>query len=133
MGEASEPAVLSIGAVLGDADAENMAWKRAINAVSKQLRSYRSDVSSPLRLNVVFHVNGRLAPNEFAGVRTGRFDRQARHLAIQAAVPDGSGDDRHAVLLALLRDSIDEAERFAHSNRIAEELSELRALISRLE
>jgi len=94
MGETkSRPAVLSIRAVLGDADAENGAWKRAINAVSGALQSRRSDVSSPLCLNVVFHVNGRLVPNDFAGVRTGRLDPQARHLVVQAAVPDEPADD----------------------------------------
>jgi len=47
-----ESPALSIGAVLGDADSENMAWKRAINALSRQVQSLRDGVESPVRVNV---------------------------------------------------------------------------------
>ena len=127
-----EPAMLSIGAILGDSDAENMAWKRAINALTKQAQARRADVSSPLGVNVVYHVNGRLVPNEFEGVRTGWFDKERRHLVVQAAVPDEPTDDRSAVLLTLLHASIDEAERFARSKGLADSLPELRALVEHL-
>jgi hypothetical protein len=123
---------LSIGAVLGDADAENMSWKRAINALSKQVQAIREGVTSPVRLNVVYHVDGKLVPNEFEGVRTGRFDQRAVHLMVQAAVPVGPVEDRQAVLLSLLQDAVLEAERFAQKKGLADELAAIRAVVRRL-
>lgn len=128
-----EPPVLSIGAVLGDPDAESMAWKRAIGALAKQVRSLREGAESPLHVNVVYHVDGRLVANEFTGVRTGRFDRGTRHLMVQAAVPREAVEDRTKVLLELLRNSIDEAESFAVGKGIATDLGAIRALVSVLD
>ena len=59
---------LSIGAVLGDSDPVNRAWKREINALSRKVEEISAGVSTPLRVNVIYHVDGRLAPNEFAGM-----------------------------------------------------------------
>lgn len=124
------PPVLSIGAVLGDSDAENMAWKRAVSALGKQVALGREEVSSPLNVNVVYHVDGRLKPNQFSGVRTGRFDAVQRHLIVQAAIPSGPAEDRRMTLVCLLSDAIDEAESFAAQKQIADGLCELRALVS---
>ena len=126
------PPVLSIGVVLGDSDPESMAWKRAINALSRQVQELRQGTSSPLHLNVVYHVDGRLAPNEFTGVRAGRFDKGARHLMVQAAVPRGQDEGRPALLNQLLCDAIDEAESFAINEGLASNLAGIRALVSRL-
>ena len=129
---ADAPPVLSIGAVLGDSDPENMAWKRAIHALSREVKALRDGVDSPLRVNVVFHVNGKLAPNEFEGVRTAKFDGQAAHLMIQAAVPPGPAEDRRSVLEGLLRTSVEEAERFASGRGLASQLPEIRGLVRQL-
>lgn len=104
---------LSIGTVLGDSDTDSQSWKRGINALSKRVAEARQGVESPLAVNVVFHVDGKLAPNEFSGVRTGRFSKAKRHLMVQPAVPSGSVIDRRAVLAALLMEALDEAEAFA--------------------
>lgn len=89
-------------------------------------------MSSPLNVNIVFHVDGRLAPNEFSGVRTGRFSKKNSHLMVQAAVPSSAAEDRTATLLRLLADAIDEAEAFARKKKIASELTEIRTIQSRL-
>ncbi|MDQ1743138.1 MAG: hypothetical protein QOE23_1477 [Pseudonocardiales bacterium] len=124
---------LSIGAILGDSDAENMAWKRAINAVSKQVQALRAGVDSPLQVNVVYHVDGRLVPNEFEGVRTGRFDKRNAHLLVQAAVPAVPTVDRNAVLLDLLRRAVDEAEKFAAAKGISDHgLRGIRQIVTQL-
>ncbi|TXK17711.1 hypothetical protein [Homoserinibacter sp. GY 40078] len=127
------PAVLSVGAILGDSDAENRAWKLAIRSVMNEVIEAREGVVSPLRVNVVYHVDGKLAPNEFEGVRTGRFSKKDSHLMVQAAVPPGEVSDRHEVLLNLLREAIDEAESFARRKGIAENLASIRALVDSLE
>jgi hypothetical protein len=57
--------VLSIGAVLGDSDADSMAWSRAMGALSAKVQSLRRGVTSPVRLSVAYHVDGRLVPNTF--------------------------------------------------------------------
>jgi hypothetical protein len=124
--------VLAIGAILGDSDMENMAWSRAIGALSQRVEKLSLGLTSPLRVNVVFHVDGRLAPNEFVGVRTGRFNKGKSQLVVQAAVPPGPAEDRHTVLLRLLADAVNEAETFARKGRIADGLDEIRALIESL-
>ena len=124
------PDVLAIGAILGDADLKSRAWKLEIQRLMNAVIDARpNEAASPLNVNVVFHVDGRLVPNEFTGVRTGRFDRKARHLMVQAAVPPGAPDPR--VLQALLMDAIDEAERFARDRSIADDLSALREIAER--
>lgn len=128
----SSPAALSIGAVLGDSDVNSMTWKREINALSRDVQVARAAVVSPVKLNVVYHVDGKLVPNDFEGVRTGRFDKRKNHLMVQAAVPDEPVDDRRALLLTLLRQSVDEAERFAQDNDLASQLTEIRGLLGRL-
>jgi hypothetical protein len=129
----TEPPVLSIGAILGDSGAANMAWKRAINELSREVQASREGLTSPLRLNVIYHVDGRMVPNEFYGVRTGRFDRKTAHLAVQAAVALEPADDRRASLLALLEAAIMEAEAFARVKGISETgLPEIRTLVEGL-
>ncbi|MGU3644839.1 hypothetical protein ACLBXX_07695 [Microbacterium sp. C23T] len=121
--------VLSIGAVLGDSDAENMAWKRAIGELGKQVVAAREAVASPVNLNVVFHVDGKLAPNEFVGVRAGRFSQATSQLMVQAAVAPGAVDDRRSVLLGLLSAAVDEAELFARRRELADDLSAIRSIL----
>jgi hypothetical protein len=130
--EPSRDAALTIGAVLGDSDAENMAWKRAINRLGKQIQKARQGVDSPMRLNVVYHVDGKLVPNEFTGVRTGRFRKSDTLLMVQAAVPPGPNDDRGGVLLGLLVDAIAEAETYARARGIAPDLEAIREMVKTL-
>lgn len=126
------PPAVSIGAVLGDSDAENMAWKRSINELGKQVVARREGVTSPLSVNVVFHVDGKLMPNEFKGVRSGRYSEQTAHLMVQAAVPPGPVNDRRSVLLDLLDAAVNEAENFARRHGIADELRAIRGVTKSL-
>lgn len=123
---------LAVGAILGDSDAESMAWSRAIGSLSVEVRSLRKDVQSPLNVNVVFHVDGRLKRNGFEGVRTGRFDKKKAILVVQAALAKDDVKDRRAVLLPLLRGAIAEAERYAARKGLAVGLPEIRRLVERL-
>ncbi len=126
------PVVFSIGAVLGDYSPENNAWKVDINALGQQAMTLRDGIVSPLCLNVVFHVDGKLAPNEFTGVRTGGFSKKTSHLIVQAAVPNGSTNDRTDVLLKLLKDAVEEAERFAQKRKLAVGLPEIHGIVDQL-
>jgi hypothetical protein len=81
--------ILRVGAVLGDSDASSMAWGSRIGEISLKVKQLSNGMNSPVRVNVVFHVDGRLAPNEFEGVRTGRFSRAQARLVVQVAVPVG--------------------------------------------
>lgn len=125
--------VVSISAVLGDYDAENRAWQQAIRELRRQVgAACQEDLESPLQLDVSYHVEGKLAPNEFEGVRTGHFTKRTALLRVQAAVPPGPVDDRRAVLLDLLADAVAVAEAFARKKGIAEELTGIRALVREL-
>lgn len=124
--------VLQIGAVLGDSDMESMAWSRAIGTISREAEVLSAGSDSPIRVNVIYHVDGRLAPNEFEGVRTGRFSKASSLLVVQAAVP-AKVEDRRAVLLALLGDAAAEAERFAVRKKLAGGLPEILGLVRQLQ
>src|SRR6266540_1907436 len=97
---------------------------------SGNVQAARVRVVSPLNLNVVFHVDGRLAPNEFTGVRTGRFSAKAAHLMVQAAVQLGPVEDREEVLMSLLSDAINVAEEFARKKKLADDLAGIRRILA---
>jgi hypothetical protein len=121
---------LSVGAVLEGYDTESEAWRQAIADVGQRIMVAREGVGGPLRLNVVFHVPGPGTPNDFVGVRTGRFDKKASRLIVQAAVPEGPIEDRSKVVVALLEHAIDAAEEWASKQKVSESLVEIRSILS---
>jgi hypothetical protein len=123
---------LVIGAVLGDSDAASMAWSGAIGALSRTVERLSEGVETPICVNVVYHVDGRIAPNEFEGVRTGRFDRADSLLIVQAAVPARTPTEAQRPLLDLLDAAVAAAERFAKREKLAESLDGLRGLVERV-
>lgn len=120
---------LLIGAVLGDSDTKSMAWSRVIGALSREVEQLSIGLSTPIRVNVVYHVDGRVVPNEFEGVRTGRFKKAKSLLVVQAAVPANIPDEPERLLLELLEESVVAAESFARQKRLADGLPALRALV----
>jgi hypothetical protein len=131
--EVETPDTLSIGAVFGGSPAFDEAWMPEIQRVMKEVISLREGVESPLCVNVVFHVEGRLLPPvEFDGVRTGRCSRRTMHLMVQAAIPAEPVEDRRAVLVGLLRDAVAEAGSLAKRRKIADDLPELRGIVDAL-
>jgi len=131
MTDSAGPALV-IGAVLGDSDTESMLWSRAIGALSQTAESLSAHLQSPLRVNVVYHVDGRLARNEFEGVRTGRFNKAKDLLVVQAATPGGPSDARRETLINLLSDAVTEAEKYAKKKNIADSLPVIRELVLKL-
>ena len=123
---------LAVGAVLGDSDFDSMEWSRAIGALSTLVARQQEGVAGGVRLNVVFHVDGRLAPNDFVGVRTGRFDKQANLLVVQVALSKTPVNDRQSVLLSLLVDAVAEAESFLRKKGCSEGLPGVRRIVETL-
>jgi len=126
------PPVLSIGAVL-DPDPVRRAWRAEIATLGTQIIGLRDSVESVLRLNVIFHVPPAREPLEFAGVRTGRFQRRDSWLQVQAAVPRDQLDQGRATLLRLLSEAIDEAERFGQRKGLVERLDGIRGILAMLD
>lgn len=124
------PETLSIGVVFGGSPEIDDLWQPETRRVMKAVMAHREGVASPLCLNVVFHVEGRLLPPlDFEGVRTGRLSRKRMELMVQAAVPREPVEDRRAALLGLLRDAVVEAEELARRRKIAEGLPEIRGIV----
>lgn len=129
-----EVAALSIGVVNGDSDSRNRAWGDSAMAIARRVIEVRAGKESPLRLNVIYHIDGRLAPNEFEGVRTGRFSKKLMLLAVQVAVQDTEAEEpeRTATLLAGLAEAVEQAEVWARRKGIADSLPDLRDIASNL-
>lgn len=125
------PEVLSIGLIY-DPSPDGARWRDAILGLGASVRERRGGVESPLNVNVVFQVPGRLLQCEFEGVRTGRYDRSQRHLLVQAAVPVDRYEEAESVSRELLRAAVDEAERWAIRKRISDGLPQLRELAEEL-
>lgn len=124
---------LSFGSVVGGSTPANRAWQDAIREISKSVVTARADVEWPLNVNVVFHVPGNILKPDFSGVRTGSFSKQDALLMVQVALPEDAPADPVAYLKNAARAALDEAERWAQSRRIASDLSELRAILDRVE
>ena len=129
--DSSEPQeALSLGAVFGGSPEVDGQWRPEIQRLMSAVIAFREGVRSPLSVNVVFHVEGRLLPPlEFEGVRTGTFSRKRMLLMVQAAVPTEPVDDRRGVLLALLSDAVTAAEALAARRKVASSLPEIREII----
>lgn len=125
---ATEP-VIQIGAILGDSDRESRTWGELIGTISQRVCKAQGGQSSPLKLQVVFHVDGRLAPNTFTGIRTGRYRAEGHWLSVQAAVPLTGIADKETFLLESLTECVTTAEKYARRKKIAKDLPELRAAL----
>ena len=122
------PAIL-IGAVLGDSDAASMVWSRALGALSRRVERLSVGLATSVRVNVVYHVDGKVLPNDFDGVRTGRFDRAQALLVVQAAVPRQVPEEPEALLVELLAAAVLAAEAWGREEGIADDLPALRDLV----
>lgn len=124
--------VLAIGAVLGDSDADSMVWSRAIGVLAAQATRMGAGVESPVQISIQFHVDGRLAANDFVGVRLGRFNTRNSRLVVQVAVPREPVQDKSAYLIARLSEALEAAERFAVSRGYLGGLPQLKRLAAKL-
>jgi hypothetical protein len=130
--ESSEVYSLSLGALVGGTRPSARAWSDAVNALSRRVMAVQNSVESPLRVNVVYQVPGEVVPVTFTGVRTGRYAAADRHLLVQVALPEQPPDKPEALLLALLHQAVDAAAAFARKKGLADDLVELRELVSSL-
>jgi hypothetical protein len=120
---------LSIGAVLGSGTSECQIWERELKSLMRSVKAAREGVSSPLRVNVVFHVPSRHDGPDFDGVRVGRFSKKDSKLMIQVAIPSGpiEGDPGEALSDYLDR-AVAAAEIFAKQGAIASSLPAIRGI-----
>ena len=123
--------VLSLGSVVGGTTPTNRAWRDAIRELTRRVIEERTDIDSPLNVNVVFHVPGNVIKPDFTGARTARFSKKDALLMVQVALPEGVPSDPEGYLKDAARAALDEAERWAESRRIDADLSQLRAILDR--
>lgn len=123
---------LAIGSILGDSDSVSRAWGRAIGALSLRVMAPSEKIDTPLRVNVIFHLDGEYVQNDFEGVRTGSFLKAKSLLIVQAALEGGAVDDYDRVLAPLVDAAVEEAELWAKRRKVAEGLPGLRDLVGRL-
>jgi hypothetical protein len=121
---------LSIGSILGGGSPWSTAWNDAIRALTIRVANARKGVVSPVNVNIVFHVPGDIIKPDFEGVRTGSFSKKMSLLMIQVALPEAPPEDIDADLQSRVMQALDEAERWARKRHMADNLSELKKLVS---
>lgn len=128
----------AMGTILGG-DVGDRVWAREIGRLELAARAVHAEVSTLLRVNVVFFVDGRVRRNDFTGVRTGSFFRKESLLIVQAAIYPGpgghpaTGGEVRAVVVPLLWECVDVAEAWARKKGIAESLPGIRRIIDYIE
>ncbi|NJI60152.1 hypothetical protein HCX50_12015 [Microbacterium oxydans] len=123
--------VFAIGTVLGDSDSESLAWKRATTSLSKEVRALAGDLSSPVRLNVIFHIEGKIWPLKFHGIRARRINAKRNLLVVDVGIAKDAVSDYRAHLLPLLVAAVSEADTIV-SRKFPGGLAEIRAIVARL-
>lgn len=123
--------VFAVGGVLGDSDPASLTWKRAIASLGREVQILSQDVESPVRLNVVFCVAGRLWSPEFQGVRARRMSARYNLLIVNVGIVKELVPDYREHLLALLAAAVSEADRVV-SRKFPGGLAEIRAIVARL-
>ena len=124
--------VLSIGSVVGGSSHLNRPWRDAVSRLMNRVADARPGAVSPLNLNVVFQIPGKILQPEFEGVRTGTFRKRDSLLLVQVALPEVVPADVDADVLQRLRDAVDEAESWAKRRRVADDLSVIRGILDAL-
>jgi hypothetical protein len=140
-----EPVAVERAPVLGVALAEDgaghvgssadsaMQWLAPVRALAERIAAVRAGVDSPVPVSVLYQASGgrRQRRDEDVWISPQSADGQ---LIVHAAVPAGLPPDPAEVLLSLLRDAVELAERYALQHEIAvRPLAELRALVAALE
>lgn len=108
------------------------AWREAITGITGRVAALNDGVSTPVNVNVIFHVPGDLLQPDFTGVRTGHFSKRQRWLIVQVALPESAPEEVDEFVVEQLKAAVAEAERFVKRRRHADALSELRSLVSQL-
>lgn len=99
-------------------------------ALMRRVKELRSDVSSPLAVNVVFQIPGSNLSPEFEGLRSGLFSRKEQKLMVQVALPPLAPASADEEVRSFLRAAVLLAEDFAQQEALIEgELEELRGLV----
>jgi hypothetical protein len=119
---------LSIGSMIGGTGAQARTWRDAISQLTQRVADARESVTSPLNLNVVFHVPGEILEPDAEYVRAGRYDADTRTLLVQVTVPAEPPSEPDPVLRTRLDDAITEAASWARQRGLPGELTELRRL-----
>lgn len=131
MDEDEEAKVVSVGSI-GGVSANANTWRRAIDSLSESVAGARTNVASPLNVNVVYHIHTRDSPNEFDGVRTGYYSKKLNLLAVQVALPETPPPTIEEYLRGQFVAAIDAAERWARRRKVADGLTSLRDLADSL-
>jgi hypothetical protein len=127
-----ESAILSVGIVAGGAGA-NRDWEMAVKKFGLRVIEARKSHSSPLAVNLVYHIPGEVFSLGFEGVRAGRYSTSDKRLLVQVGLPRQPAGDADQAVKERLEDAVLAAEQFARSKGlIIDELSDLRAVVKGL-
>ncbi|MEU7903418.1 hypothetical protein [Actinoplanes sp. NPDC049118] len=105
---------LFVGSVIGGRTPGNTGIATAIDRLSQIVDGVGwTDHGDESGVDVVFHVAGPLLATEFTGVRTGRYARPVRLVAVQIAVPAELENRPPEEVLPMLADDLVEATELA--------------------
>ena len=121
--------------ILGDPDEASLAWAKEIGALELEARARVPDDYDGVCVHVIVHLDGRIAPLDFAGVEVRRFSKAKGIVVVGVAVPYRPQDpvaDKRSVLVPLVATAVAEAEAYVVKRKLASGLPEVRAVIEAL-
>ncbi|WP_333680495.1 hypothetical protein [Dyella sp.] len=116
--EDKEVEILTFGTLVGGSGTNSHRWKDAVWDLSWRIDGVAKTHTSPLKLNVVFHIPGNMLKPEFSGVRTGSYFKKLAALMVQVALPEELAEDVPAYIEHVTHLAIDEAARWAVKRRL---------------
>ena len=84
---------LSMGSIEGGTSPSMARWRDTITNLTIQVATAGQHIESPLSVNVIYQVPGKIVGPDFEGVRTGHYSKKDSSLIVQAGLPVDAPDD----------------------------------------
>lgn len=110
--------ILSVSTLVGGSGANCQAWQFAIKTFCHDIKKCIQGRTTPLKLDLAFHIPGNMLKPDFYGVRTGSYFKKMSILVVQIALPDEFPENALVHIRHEAHQAIDESVRWAAKNHL---------------
>jgi hypothetical protein len=123
---------LTTAEIVGGRTELNSAWEEPLLWLLLRIRELVVGVTSPISVNMEFHIPGDLLRPDYEGERTGAFRKSDNLLKVQVALPEAPPTEVRKYLKSRVVSAVLEAERWAIKRKLASSLESLRELAEKI-